>query len=121
MVKIFGPTIPRYRFVFDESIGKLLSVEMESFEIQPTNLGNALEQYATRFSLIIQPYDGLNDQVPLPENEESKYFYYQDKKTAHGKIVDIHIQRNGTEICPKQNLKFQLEAGDVIIIGLMAC
>ena len=57
--------------------------------------------------------------VKNPELE--KFFIYYGEKTPKGVTVDIHINRNGESICPKQNLNFVLEKNDQIHFGIPAC
>ncbi len=51
-----------------------------------------------------------------------KYFRYFSKGDAEKYVlVDVHIQRDGLEICPKQDLGFQLRETDVVEAGLLVC
>ncbi len=36
-------------------------------------------------------------------------------------LVDIHIERDGAEICPKQDLSFQIIESDVVYISIPIC
>lgn len=35
--------------------------------------------------------------------------------------TDIHILRDGTELCPKQDLAFSLQDGDVVVFEVLFC
>ena len=36
-------------------------------------------------------------------------------------LVDIHLLRNGEEICLKQDLSFVLMDSDIVVMGVLAC
>lgn len=36
-------------------------------------------------------------------------------------LVDVHIIRNGTEICPKQDLEFPVLESDIVCVALLGC
>lgn len=36
-------------------------------------------------------------------------------------LVDIHVKRDGTEICPKQDVTFQILESDVVYIYIPTC
>ncbi len=83
-------------------------------------LGEAIAAYEKAFSAIITPYDGSLPGIPFAPGEAPKYFLleYSDGMT---RLVDIHIYRDESEICPKQDLSFPLEASDVLNFGPLTC
>ena len=74
-------------------------------------LGEAVATAAEYFGVRIVPHD------------PPKWFrvYESSGDTTHYKLVDIHIHRNGQEICPKQDLAYPLMESDVVTIGVLAC
>ncbi len=46
-----------------------------------------------------------------------KYFKFIDLINDNWQPVDIHIIRNNEQICPKQNLSFNLLENDVLEFG----
>ena len=88
------------------------------FMVQADTLGLALKVYTRYFKSTLAPYDG-----PLPKgwnekNNQRKYFLHtaSDYKTQ---ILDIHIMRGEDEICPKQDLDFALQYGDIVHVGVI--
>ena len=47
-------------------------------------------------------------------DEALKYFWFGPAGGPLREPVDIHIRRNGIEICPKQDVGFPLQNGDRI-------
>ena len=39
----------------------------------------------------------------------------------HSMLVDIHIKRDGTELCPKQDLTFPILDSDIVYIYTITC
>jgi len=56
-------------------------------------------------------------------HDPPKWFRVYDNPdlTEEYKLVDIHVLRNGQQICPKQDLSFPLLERDVVNIGVLAC
>ena len=87
----------------------------------PTTSGEALKLYADRHDIRLTPYDGSWDSLPSESKSEPKYFFFNDGGRFGDILVDIHVERGGEDICPKQDLEFPLLDGDIINIGALAC
>jgi hypothetical protein len=60
--------------------------------------------------------------VRLIPHDQPKYFrYYSAHETNEFVLVDVHVDRDGVEVCPKQDLRFPLIAADVVSAGMLAC
>lgn len=120
MINIFGP----------ENREKYISVSPDGNEFTPVEgtplfanvatFGDAIRAYEKENTVSIEPYDGSFEAIPFKEDEEPKYFFYR-KSPSDLQLVDIHVFRNGQEICPKQDLTFELLDGDTIQIGELVC
>lgn len=112
MIRIFGPCNPRIAFS-----GPNLQRQPESpFCTSAKNLGDALKAYEARFEVSIEPC-----RAPLPGQSEHKYFNVMSSVPKQSGLVDIHILRDGEEICPRQDLGFSLNEGDVVEMGSLTC
>jgi hypothetical protein len=88
------------------------SVEQPGVKIAGKTLGEILSAYCSLENIEIIPHD------------QPKYFRYigEDCKSEEGYcLVDIHITRNTEEICPKQNLEFPMQDGDIVEILALIC
>src|SRR5580765_8345873 len=56
-------------------------------------------------------------------HEPPKYFRIHTTPTEPGKylLFDIHIERAGAEICPKQDLEFPIYEDDLVHIASLIC
>jgi hypothetical protein len=75
-------------------------------------LGDAVAVAANYFGVRIVPHD------------PPKWFriYDMPDSTAEDyRLVDIHVLRDGLDICVKQDLSFPLIERDVVSIGVLAC
>jgi hypothetical protein len=74
-------------------------------------LGEAIAAAAEYFGARIVPHD------------PPKWFrvYDNPQDAIKYKLVDIHILRNGQEICPRQDLEYPLMEPDIVSIGVLAC
>lgn len=60
--------------------------------------------------------------VRIVPADPPKYFkYFQQADCGDYVLVDIHIERDGVEICPKQDLSFPLHASDIVEAGVLIC
>ena len=84
-------------------------------------LGEAILAYEKAFSVSIVPYDGSFPAVPFASGEQPKYFVIHGNDIDDRTLVDIHIIRNGTTICPKQCLDYPLEPDDILEFGPLIC
>ncbi|WP_153065957.1 hypothetical protein [Xanthomonas campestris] len=82
------------------------------------SLGDTISEYEVHFNVkiapMLEPFDGNPDNY-------GKYFKFLELDTGHWQAVDIHIIRDGQEICPKQDLSFSLEPQDVVELGELIC
>ena len=76
-----------------------------------TTLGEAVAIAAGHFGVRIVPHD------------PPKWFrVYGIPGDGSGfTLVDVHIDREGCEICPKQDLGFPLLESDIVGIGFLVC
>ncbi len=88
------------------------------FQTNTLQLDKAVEEYKLEFGVEIIPYDGSSEGVEL--GDPPRYFFYITPDSGR-KLVDIHVERSGTEICPKQDLEFLLQDGDIVSIGALIC
>jgi hypothetical protein len=84
-------------------------------------LGEALKLFEDRHRVRVTPYDGSWDSMPLERAGGRKYFIFNDGGRFGDTLVDIHVERGGEEICPKQDLDFPLLDGDLINVGVLVC
>lgn len=120
MIKIFGPENPARTCVPNSDGSGFHAEEGKAVETPAPTLGAALKAYEKEFAVSIEPYDGSLPTVPFHPDEPPKYFFYDDNRTGP-RLVDVHIQRGSHDICPKQDLQFQLLKGDIIHIGALVC
>jgi hypothetical protein len=92
----------------------------EPLLVEAYTLADALAAYTREFGVRFRPYEGSHPAVPLEPGEPTKYFWYE-KADGSSMLVDIHIERDHRQICPKQNLSFSLLAGDEVHIGPLVC
>ncbi len=89
---------------------------LNDLAVDENTLGAAIARYSEKYDVEIVPYDGeIKDMLLV---EEEKYFLYTDAPShSVPYLVDIHIEKlSGEEVCPKQNLLFPVEYGDIIHI-----
>ncbi|WP_426169033.1 MoaD/ThiS family protein [Pseudoduganella sp. R-34] len=85
-------------------------VENPGFASEATTLGGLLEEYESSTGFCFALHD------------PPKYFrYFGNDFKPEFILVDIHVMRNGIEICPKQALDFPLEPNDVVEAGVLIC
>jgi len=87
------------------------TTELPGLELIADSLGGILAAYTDHTGLCVIPHD------------PPKYFrcYPRGEDPGLYDLVDVHVERNGDEICPKQDLAFPLLPGDVVTIGLLSC
>lgn len=85
-------------------------------QFEAATLGEAIQHYEASFRCAIRPCEKV-----LPGQSELKYFEFSDMSNEFDGLVDIHVLRDGLEICPKQDLSFLLEESDHVEIGLLVC
>lgn len=120
MIKIFGPE-NRQQYISVSPDGNVFTpTEGTPLLANATTLNEAIRAYENEHAISIEPYDGSFEAIPFNEGENPKYFFYR-KSPSDQQLVDIHVLRNGQEICPKQNLSFNLLDGDTVQIGELVC
>lgn len=117
MPTVFGPLNQKFFSLVDDTWDE------SPFVCDSKTFGEALSAYATHYELSITPYDGSDPLIPFAANEEPKYFYCKAKSGTQTfpSLTDIHVLRYGEEICPKQNLQFELLPDDIIEFGILVC
>ena len=109
MLNVYLPLAPTIKLGTNES-GEITTEPMPGASIEATTLGQMID-------VVMQNYD-----CKIIKNPDlDKYFIYYGEKAPDGVLVDIHINRRGETICPKQNLDFILEKNDEIHFGVPAC
>lgn len=84
----------------------------QPFEVSATTLLDALKAYERQFNIAISKHvDAPGADIKLGE----KYFLFTDNLTGAQGLIDIHVIRNGEEICPKQNTDFALLGMDQVV------
>lgn len=85
-------------------------VENEGYKIDAHTLGELLVSFERITGCRVIPHD------------PPKYFrYYRKGETDSFLLVDIHVTRGGSEVCPKQDLDFRLEQEDIVEAGVLIC
>jgi len=79
-------------------------------ELQGETLGALLEQV----------FDSLGVRI-IPADPPKHFKYFSKGEVENFVLVDIHIERDGIEICPKQDLRFPLLASDIVEAGVLIC
>jgi hypothetical protein len=122
MIEIRGPDNIKRIIMDGHDAGKASAVN--EFKTDAKTLKEALDSYCSYFNSKYRLYNGDIEELPIKKGEE-KYFYYASNnpksKIIDEVLVDIHVIRESEEICPKQNLDFELVSGDLITIGMLAC
>ena len=79
-------------------------------------LGEVIQNYERQFGVEIRPAEGIVDK----ESDQPKYWVHKGLPRRFCEsgieIIDIHIERDGKIICPKQNLDFVILENDIIHI-----
>jgi hypothetical protein len=111
MPLIFGPKNSRYTYTGTPCPHNDLALPSNA-----KTLHEAIQEYEKHFNVAIRPC--LD---PLPGQSEVKYFILTDLESEIIWYVDIHVLRGNEEICPKQNLAFELETEDLVEMGALIC
>lgn len=119
MPKLYGPSWPR-RVDRRATRGPYEPHDEPPLVSPARTLGEALQDYGRQMQVVITPYDGSNPAVPLGPGEAPKYFVYRLCDGSF-RLVDVHVQRAGEWVCPKQNLAFEVSDADEIEIGELIC
>ena len=119
LVTIYGPLTIGPTKLNDGAISCRVAKPIES---DARTLGEALRFFEQVADAIVRPYDVTFPDLAFADGEAPKYFLVAKRvRPEDERLVDIHIDRSGKVICPKQNLAFPLEDGDVLRFGELAC
>jgi hypothetical protein len=89
-----------------------------AFHTDELHLAAAIREYEKAFNVMIVPHvDNPDAKVKYGE----KYFQHIDNEGVYSVLIDLHVIRDGKEICPKQNLDFALLPTDLVELGALAC
>ncbi len=113
MPRLCGPMNSRFTYTGSRCPHLDLAVHSAA-----TTLDAAIRDYETRFGAQITKHQ---DTLTVDEEAAAKYFAYLDLETRQIQLVDIHVFREGREICPKHDLQFPLEPDDVVEFGELIC
>lgn len=72
-------------------------------------MGELLEEIERTTGIVFEPMPG------------DKHFACKTEEEPGGYAVDLHLHRNGEEICLAHRLDFPLLDGDVVVAGTLAC
>lgn len=111
MPLLFGPKNSRYTDTGSTCPHNDLALHTEA-----KTLGEAIRDYENAFDVVVTPC-----LEPLPGQAEVKYFTVIDRDTEIMNVVDIHIFRGESEICPKQDTSFILHTDDLVEMGELIC
>ena len=119
MIGMYGPSWPQR---VDRRIerGPYEPHDEPAFMADARTLGEAIAAYSSHFQVVIRPYDGSNPAVPIAPGDEPRYFTYKPKIDDET-LVDIHVHRHGEWLCPKQDLDFVLNDGEVVSLSGLIC
>jgi hypothetical protein len=118
-IRMYGPDWPR-RVDRRAELGKYEPYDEPPFETSAVNLGEAISSYENQFSAKITLYDGSYPEIPFKPGEEPRYFFFTGS-SGRTWLTDIHIFRGAEELCPKQDLQYPLQDGDLLEIGILVC
>ena len=113
MPLVCGPKNSRYAYTGSPCPHTDLALKVDAL-----TLGDALARYESHFGVRISVHVDAKD---AEEMFGDKYFRYVDEMSGENKLVDIHVIRGNSELCPKQNLDFILENTDIVEIGPLLC
>ena len=119
VIGMYGPSWPQ-RVDRRAERGPYEPHDEPAFSTDAKTLGDALVHYGDHFQVTISPYDGSIQAVPFATGDPPRYFFYTPT-TGDQMLVDIHIHRNGEWFCPKQDLGFAMNDGDVVSLGQLIC
>jgi hypothetical protein len=105
MPRFYSHDFPR--FSYDQATRE--PTELPGLELPASTLGELLAGLEASSGIRVVPHD------------PPKYFRYYPAGSAEFFLVDVHVDRDGLGICPKQDLAFLLEGGDAVEAGLLAC
>ena len=111
MPLLFGPKNSRYAYTGSACPHNDLALPSDA-----TTLGEAIREYELAFNVLVAPC-----LEPLPGESEVKYFTVTERETKTQYIVDIHVFRGESEICPRQDTSFVLNDGDLVELGELIC
>jgi hypothetical protein len=111
MPLLFGPKNSRYAYT-----GKPCPHNDLALESNAVDLGEAIREYELQFDVTVRPCA-----EPLPGETQVKYFSFEENGTGTSTYVDIHVFRDGVEICPLHDMLFKLLSTDLVEMGELIC
>jgi len=91
----------------------------EGHRIEASTLGEAIRVAEQMLQVRIVPHDLPKYFRIHPVPEQSVHRIPEQTKIY--RLVDIHLLRNGEDICLKQDLAFPLLDSDVVVMGALVC
>ena len=76
---------------------------------------------ATILSEAIIAIENLADVRIVPHDPPKWFRVYSLADDPNYKLIDIHVQRQHTRICPQQNLDYALLPNDTVMAGILVC
>jgi hypothetical protein len=76
---------------------------------------------ATVLSEAIVAIENLANVSIIPHDPPKWFRVYGLSDDPSYKLIDIHIQREHTRICPQQNLDYALFPDDTVMAGIIVC
>ena len=126
-ITIYGPRNDQFTSVgMDE---KRFTLVDHPFNIEVETLAQALFAYADWYRSKVGNEGMKSRFVPAPHpphaeswsvGDELRYFIFEEGNGDRS-FVDVHVVRNGSEICAKQDSDMPLVDGDVVNIGILVC
>lgn len=113
MPLVCGPKNSRYAYTGSKCPHTDLALEVTAL-----TLAEALATYEKHFKVSVSPAPADH---PDLIGQEAKYFVHTDRETGLAQLVDIHVLRDGKEVCAKQNMDFALLPQDIVELGELAC
>lgn len=105
MPRFYSMDFPR--FSYDRATHE--HMERPGLELAASTLGELLSRLEAASGIRIVPHD------------PPKHFRYYPAGAAEFYLVDVHVERDGVEICAKQDLAFPLEETDAVEAGMLVC
>ncbi|UXI66589.1 hypothetical protein [Tahibacter amnicola] len=86
----------------------VLRKSLPGMDLPASTLGELLDSYYAATGFKIVPSEGPD-------------YFVHDTERFGAIEVDLHIERDGQELCPGQDLLFPLLPNDLVFIAPMAC
>lgn len=80
-----------------------------------------LQLAATTLGQLLDELERTTGEYVIADDPPKYFRYYQSRESQDFTLVDIHVERAGIEICPKQDLMFALLPDDIVEAGILIC